>query len=115
MFDTGRAWGTRPRMTQLDASVSTKVLPYFERLCADFSTRMWRFSPSFEDGIDDFVAEATVFSRCSFSYKLATGTSPASLVFSSSNLRPLLDAMNVEDLETFAVAMPSGIFGSDLL
>ena len=67
LFDTGRAWGTRPRMTQLDASVSTKVLPYFERLCADFSTRMWRFSPSFEDGIDDFVAEATVFSRCSFS------------------------------------------------
>ena len=68
---------------------------------------------AFINGVVDFATETFVVFGPGFADELASGTSPAALIFGTRSFGPFFDAMNMEDLVAFAVTMPSGVLGFD--
>ena len=104
-------------MAQLDAFVHALRIAArrFERLPAHLSARVRNFAP-LVSRIDDFAAKTSVVFGRGFAHKLAARAPPPPVeLVGSGYFRPLFDAVNVEDLVAFAVAMPRGIFRSDLV
>ena len=116
--NTSNARRTRAWMTKVNAFMNADVFLArcgFQWFSANISTRMWSLASPFINGIYLFSTEAFILSGRIFSDKLTSRTSPTSLIICSCDFRPLFDAMNVEDIKTFAITMPSGIFRSDLI
>lgn len=104
-------------MTKLHTLMETSVgIGGSQRLSTGLSTRVWNL-PALIGRVNQFAAKTPVLLGRRFAHKLAARAAPALIVgvIGPRDFRPLLDAVDVEDLEAFAIAVPRGVFRLDLL